>query len=66
MSLLESTQKLLDQVSANFTIREIADLSGGKVKFEWLRKFAEKEIADPGVTKIESLHEHLKKLNRAN
>jgi transcriptional regulator with XRE-family HTH domain len=64
MSLLESTQQMLDrQTSRGVSLREIAEKSGGKVKYEWLKKFAQGGIENPGVNTIEELHKTLRDLN---
>jgi hypothetical protein len=62
MSLLADTQKLLDKrVAAGESLRQIARESSGIVEYEWLRKFANGDVKDPGVTRVESLHDFLAK-----
>lgn len=64
MSLLESTQQLLDKVTAKgMSLRSIAESSHGRINYEWLKKFAAKKIDNPGVTTIEDLHKTLRALN---
>lgn len=64
MSLLESTQRLLDKaVAKGHTLRTIADSSDGRINYEWLKKFAQGKIDNPGVTTTEDLHETLRSLN---
>lgn len=56
-SLLSRTKKLLAQ-RGELTLREIAE--GAGVGHEWLRSFAYGErIKDPGVTRLEKLHNFL-------
>lgn len=64
MTLLESTQILLQkQINSGLSLRAIADKSGGRVPYEWLKKFAQGKIENPGVTTIEDLHKTLRDLN---
>jgi hypothetical protein len=64
MSLLESTQILLQkQINAGFSLKAIAESSGGNVPYEWLKKFAQGKIDNPGVTTVEDLHRTLRDLN---
>lgn len=63
MQLLERTQLLLSQrLDSGMNLREIAAASGGQVNHEWLKKFAAGKIDDPGVSKIQSLHDALEKI----
>lgn len=56
-SLLERTKKLLGQ-RGDLTLREIAE--GAGVGHEWLRSFLYGDrIREPGVSKIEKLHNFL-------
>lgn len=56
-SLLSRTKKLLAQRGA-LTLREIAE--GAGVGHEWLRSFVYGDrIKDPGVTRLEKLHNFL-------
>lgn len=54
-SLLQRTYRLLD--ASDLTIREIAD--GAGINFHWLGKFKQKAFKDPGVTRVERLHQFL-------
>lgn len=64
MSLLESTQQLLDRsTSKGVSLRAIAESSAGLVNYEWLKKFAAGKIENPGVTTVEDLHKTLRDLN---
>ena len=66
MSLLESTQERLDKVRANgVSLRAIADGSAGRVDYEWLKKFAQGKIDNPGVNTVEDLNETLIELRPA-
>lgn len=57
MSLLESTQQRLDRcTAAGLSLRAIAEGSGGRINYEWLKKFAAGKIENPGVTTIEDLN----------
>lgn len=61
MQLLERTRNLLNRFDRKEKVlRDIADASGGKVPYEWLRKFARGDIPDPSVNKVQDLHDHLK------
>lgn len=56
-SLLTRTKKLLDQ-RGNLTLREIAE--GAGVGHEWLRSFLYGDrIKDPGISRLEKLHNFL-------
>lgn len=55
-SLLDRTKKLLDQ-RGDATLREIAE--GAGVGHEWLRGFVYGAIKDPGVSRLEKLHNFL-------
>jgi hypothetical protein len=60
MSLLECTQERLEKVvAAGTSLRAIADGSEGRVNYEWLKKFAQGKIDNPGVNTIEDLNERL-------
>lgn len=63
MPLLESTQHRLDQATAaGHSLRAIAENSGGRINYEWLKKFAAGKIDNPGVNTIEDLHDVLTEL----
>ncbi len=63
MSLLDTTQKLLDELTASgLTLREIARASDGGIELQWLYRFSRGEIANPGVITIQSAHDCLKKI----
>lgn len=67
VTLLERTKSLLaERVSAGFNLRQIADLTGGDVPHEWLKKFNRGEIEKPGVDRIELLYNCLKKIRVSN
>lgn len=62
-SLLSRTKKLLAQRGA-LTLREIAE--GAGVGHEWLRSFAYGDrIKDPGITRLEKLHNYLTEYHAA-
>lgn len=64
MSLLESTQELLEQrIAAGLSLRAIAEGSDGRINYEWLKKFAQGKIENPGVNTVEDLHRTLRSLN---
>ncbi len=44
------------------TLRAIADASRGKVKYDWLKRFACGDIPNPGVTNVQTLHDCLIKI----
>lgn len=54
-TLLERTYRLLD--GSNESMAEIAD--GAGVNYHWLRKFALRTHADPGVNRVERLFRYL-------
>lgn len=63
MQLLERTQLLLSQrMDSGMTLRAIADASRGKVKYDWLKRFACGDIPNPGVTNVQTLHDCLIKI----
>jgi len=67
MSLLETTQQLLDKrIAAGVSLRAIAEGSDGRVNYEWLKKFAQGRIDNPGVNTIEDLRDRLLELDAAN
>lgn len=67
MSLLERTQELLTKhLNAGMTLREISDLAGEELQFEWLRKFKRGKIPDPSVNRIQLLHDTLKTIRKNN
>lgn len=53
--LLDRTYRLLD--ACNLTYREIA--AGARVDINWLAKFKQRAIDEPGVTKVQSVHDFL-------
>ncbi len=62
-SLLTRTKKLLDQ-RGKTSLREIAE--GAGVGHEWLKSIAyDNRIGDPGVTRLEKLHNYLVDLHAA-
>lgn len=63
MSLLESTESLLTKTLLKHSLRAIAEGSEGRINYEWLKKFAQGKIDNPGVTTIEDLHARLRELN---
>ena len=56
-SMLEQTMNKLAAVKGIRSRRVIADEAG--IEYEWLQKLAQGHIADPGVKKIERLHNYL-------
>jgi hypothetical protein len=61
MSLLENTQELLKaRLASGDSLRKIAEESGGTVDRDWLTKFAAGKVADPGVNRVQRLHDCLK------
>lgn len=64
MTLLETTHELLEQrLAAGLTLVAIARESNGRVPYEWLKKFAQGRIENPGVNTVEDLHHTLRALN---
>ena len=60
-SLLTRTKNLLDQ-RGELTLRQIAE--GAGVGHEWLRGLVYGAINDPGVMRLEKLHDYLASLQR--
>jgi hypothetical protein len=53
--LLERTYQLLD--SSDLTYREIAE--GAAVDMNWLAKFKQRAIGEPGISKVQRVHDFL-------
>lgn len=64
MSLLRDTNALLNrQMTGGKTLAEIHRQIGGEdFSREWFYKFAAGDIADPGVNRIQTLHDRLARL----
>lgn len=60
-TLLAATRKLL--TGSDETLPEIA--RGAGVGYEWLKKFANGAIPNPGVNAVQSLHDYLAKRRAA-
>jgi hypothetical protein len=54
-TLLESTYRLLD--ATDLTYRQVA--SGAAVDMNWLAKFKQRAINEPGVGKVQRVHDFL-------
>lgn len=54
-TLLDRTYQLLD--STTLTYREIA--SGARVDINWLAKFKQRAIEEPGISKVQNVHDFL-------
>jgi hypothetical protein len=66
-SLLDTTNRLLSEARKKHgSLAKIASQSGGAVDAEWLKKFASGKIGDPSVNRIQSLHDHLVRLQKQN
>lgn len=66
MTLLESTRTLLKCARASGTsLRRIALESGGRIEYDWLKRFAAGDIDDPSVNRIQTLHDDLRQRLRA-
>ena len=57
MTLLYTTQRLLRKAPRHITLRQIADEA--ELPYAWLRHFAAERIIDPGVRKVQALHDYL-------
>jgi transcriptional regulator with XRE-family HTH domain len=57
--LLPQTYRLLD--ATNLTYRQIAEGCG--VDVNWLMKFKQRQIKEPGVTKVQLVHDFLSAYN---
>ena len=55
MDLLQRTYELVDRTQ--LSQREVA--AGAKVGLEWFRKFMQRRIPSPGVTKVQAVHDFL-------
>lgn len=58
-NLLERTYQLLD--SSELTYSEIAD--GAGVDINWLAKFKQRAIGEPGISKVQGVHDFLSELS---
>jgi hypothetical protein len=66
-SLLDTTNLLLAEAREKHgSLAKIASQSDGTVDPEWLKKFASGKIGDPSVNRIQSLHDHLVRLQKQN
>lgn len=60
MALLPRTLELLNEArAAGLSLRQIALQSEGAVDVEWLKKFARGRWSDPGVVRVQKLHDAL-------
>lgn len=59
--LLARTHELLDRLHGRYTYQQIAD--GSEVDREWLAKLARGEIPEPGVNKIQRVHDFLSRVS---
>lgn len=60
MNLLERTYALLDKTA--LTREEIS--KGADVGIDWLKKFAGRHIPEPGVKKVQAVHDFLAQAHR--
>jgi hypothetical protein len=66
MSLIDQTRALLEaRRQAGFSLRRIA-LDDGEPNYEWLKKFSVGKIPNPGVTRVQALHDRLLELAGSN
>lgn len=65
-TILDTTRGLLAQaLKDGLRVKDISRMSRGHLEYEWIRKFARGEITDPGVQRLQMLHDllvHLSKL----
>jgi len=61
--LLDRTYELLRERRQDLTLREISD--GAGVKYDWLNKFAQQQIPNPGVIFVQALHDFLSAKQKA-
>lgn len=59
--LLQKTYRLLEDTK--LTYEEIA--AGARVKIDWLAKFNQRHITEPGVSKVQAVHDFLAANNPA-
>lgn len=55
--LLPATKRLLEQRAKRLSLRKIS--AGSGVNLHWLGKFVQGKFDDPGVKKIQKLHDYL-------
>jgi hypothetical protein len=66
MSLLNVTKTLLEKrIEAGTSLRQIARESDGTVEYEWLAKFSQGKVDDPGVNRVQALHDCLAKKQKS-
>ena len=66
LPLLEATRSMLAALTGSGTsLRQIALESEGEVEYDWLKRFANGEIKDPSVNRVQALHDHLATRNAA-
>lgn len=59
MTLLAKTKDLLRSAREERSLRQIAAESGGRIEYDWLKRFAAGDIDDPSVNRIQELHDQL-------
>lgn len=57
--LLEQTHVLLKAARSEKSLLKIAEECGPPVEYDWLKKFASKQIKNPAVTRVQHLHDRL-------
>jgi transcriptional regulator with XRE-family HTH domain len=63
MGLRETTLRLLGNLPRTITAKQVAE--GAGLSEAWLSRFASGTISDPGVDKVQALHDHLASLLKA-
>lgn len=59
-TLLDKTRAMLAQALADgLRVKDLHRLSRGNLEYEWIRKFHRGEIPDPGVQRLQMLHDLL-------
>lgn len=60
MALLETTRSMLTKLTnSGMSLRQIAIEFEGEVEYDWLKRFANGEIKDPSVNRVQALHDCL-------
>ena len=66
MNLLEETRRLVNAArDQGLTLPQIAEAAGKPVEYDWLVKWNYGGIPDPSVTRIQALHDGLKRVLRS-
>lgn len=60
MALLEKTRSMLVELTdSGMSLRQLALECEGEVEYDWLKRFANGDIKDPSVNRVQALHDCL-------